>query len=205
MLNVFVIEDHPVIVAGLKSLFHLSADGIKITGNAESVDNLIGRNDNVKIDLILLDLYLPGSLAGDNVKKLKSTFPGKPIVVYTSEDSDTWKKKMAAYGVNAYITKNATKEEILVTLKKAGRGEYTFTLKSKIPIVMHPGPDTSLFTPNQLDILKLLFEEKTQEKLAKIQGVSVSTVEKTLKRMRRNLGVKSNLELIKVCIEKGIL
>ena len=103
MLNVFVIEDHPVIVAGLKSLFHLSADGIKITGNAESVDNLIGRNDNVKIDLILLDLYLPGSLAGDNVKKLKSTFPGKPIVVYTSEDSDTWKKKMAAYGVNKSV------------------------------------------------------------------------------------------------------
>jgi DNA-binding NarL/FixJ family response regulator len=169
MLNVFVIEDHPVIVAGLKSIFHLSADGIKITGNAESVDNLIGRKDHVVVDLILLDLYLPGSLAGDNVRKLKSAFPGKPIVVYTSEDSDTWKKKMAGYGVNAYITKNATKEDILVTLKKAGKGEYIINLKSKIPITVHPGLDTSLFTHNQLEILKLLFEEKTQEMIAKYE------------------------------------
>jgi len=70
---------------------------------------------------------------------------------------------------------------------------------------MHFGPDTSIFTQNQLELLKLLSVEKTQEKIAKIQGTSLSTVEKTLKRMRRNAGVKSNLELIKVCIEKGIL
>jgi len=107
MLNVFVIEDHPVIVAGLKSLFHLSTDGIKITGNADSVDDFIGRKNNVEVDLILLDLYLPGSLPGDNVEKIKSSFPGKPIVVYTSEDSDTWKKKMAGYGINAYITNSS--------------------------------------------------------------------------------------------------
>lgn len=117
-----------------------------------------------------------------------------------------WKKDYCRINIhNHYITKNATKEEILVTLIKAGRGEYIYNLKSKNPITMHFGPDTSIFTQNQLELLKLLSVEKTQEKIAKIQGMSLSTVEKTLKRMRRNAGVKSNLELIKVCIEKGIL
>jgi DNA-binding NarL/FixJ family response regulator len=91
MISLYIIDDHPIIVAGLKKMFHLTADGIKITGNAQSVDDFLKKKDTVEADLIMLDLYLPGSRADENVKKLKSALPLKSIVIYTSEESDVWK------------------------------------------------------------------------------------------------------------------
>lgn len=205
MINIFIIEDHPVIVSGLKKMFHLSIDGIKITGDSNTVDELIARKDEYEIDILLLDLYLPGSRADENVKKLKSALPGKPIVIYTSEDSDVWKKKMFGLGVHAYITKNAQKEEIKFILNKAAQGEYTVSMKSEITANIHTASDNPIFTPNQVELLKLLCDVKKQEKIAKIKGTTVSNIEKTLKLMRKNIGVRSNLELVKYCVENGIV
>ena len=106
MIRLFVIEDHPVIVTGLKNLFRPSRDDIEITGNAYNVDDAILKADADSFDIFLLDLWLPDAHPLMNVKKLKEKFHGKPIVIFTSEDSSSWQRKMFEGGVMAYLLKS---------------------------------------------------------------------------------------------------
>ena len=205
MINVFVIEDHPVIISGLKQMFHLSADGVKIIGHSQSVDEFLGNIETSDIDIFILDLYLPDTRPEDNVKKLKEKFPDVPIVIYTSEDSDIWKRKMMALGVHAYLTKNAIKEEIKVILQKVRKGEFAISLKTSMSVDSVLEPGKTCFTANQIEILKLLCEVKKQETIAKIRGTSISNIEKTLRLMRKTAGVESNLELVRFGLAKGYL
>jgi len=88
MIRLFIIEDHPVIVAGLKSMFRPLRDGIGITGSAENVDELLNSQiDPGTFDIIILDLWISAISPLENIRKLLQQLPSKPVVIYTTEDS----------------------------------------------------------------------------------------------------------------------
>ncbi len=209
MIRLFVIEDHPVIVTGLKNLFRPSRDGIEITDSACSADDAVARGDAGKFDIFLLDLWLPEAHPLMNIKKLKEHFPGKPIVIFTSEDSASWQRKMFESGVMAYLLKSTNKAEIKSTLEKVIRGQIVFSglvepdYEKKLAAVLS-GQKYHL-TPNQQELVILLSSGLTQQQIADAKKTSVSTVEKTLKHIRERCDAKNNAELVKILLEKGII
>ncbi len=209
MIRLYVIEDHPVIVTGLKNLFRPSRDEIEIMGNAFSVDDAVAKADAETFDVFLLDLWLPEANPLVNVKKLKEKFTGKPIVIFTSEDSSSWQRKMFEAGVMAYLLKSTNKAEIKSTLEKVVRGQIVFSglvepdYERKLSTVLS-GQKYRL-TPNQHELVVLLSSGLTQQQIADAKKTSVSTVEKTLKHVRERCDAKNNAELIKILLEKGII
>jgi DNA-binding NarL/FixJ family response regulator len=209
MIRLFVIEDHPVIVTGLKNLFRPSRDEIEITGNAFNVDDAVKRADPDTFDILLLDLWLPDAHPLLNVKKLKDGFQGKPIVIFTSEESSSWQRKMFEAGVMAYMLKSTNKFEIKLTLEKVIRGQIVFSgmvepdYEKKLSTVLS-GQKYHL-TANQQELVILLSQGLTQQQIADKKLTSVSTVEKTLKHIRERCDAKNNAELVKILLEKGII
>ena len=209
MIRLFVIEDHPVIVTGLKNLFRPSRDEIEVVGNAFNVDDAVKRANPDAFDIFLLDLWLPDAHPLLNVKKLKENFQGKPIVIFTSEDSSSWQRKMFEAGVMAYMLKSTNKIEIKLTLEKVIRGQIVFSgmvepdYERKLSSVLS-GQKYHL-TANQQELVILLSQGLTQQQIADIKKTSVSTVEKTLKHVRERCDAKNNAELVKILLEKGII
>jgi DNA-binding NarL/FixJ family response regulator len=209
MIRLFVIEDHPVIVTGLKNLFRPSRDEIEITGNAFNVDDAVMKADAETFDVFFLDLWLPDAHPLMNVKKLKEKFHGKPIVIFTSEDSSSWQRKMFEAGVMAYLLKSTNKSEIKSTLEKVIRGQIVFSglvepdYEKKLATILS-GQKYHL-TPNQQELVILLSSGLTQQQIADAKKTSVSTVEKTLKHVRERCDAKNNAELVKILLEKGII
>lgn len=209
MIRLFIIEDHPVIVTGLKNLFRPSRDGIEITDSAQSIENAISIAKPETFEIFMLDLWLPDAHPLMNVKKLKEKFPGKPIVIFTSEDSSSWQRKMFEAGVMAYLLKSTNKAEIKSTLEKVQRGQIVFSglvepdYEKKLASVLS-GQKYHL-TPNQQELVILLSSGLTQQQIADAKKTSVSTVEKTLKHIRERCDAKNNAELVKILLEKGII
>lgn len=209
MIRLFTIEDHPVIITGLRNLFRPSRDGIEIIGSANHVDEAILHADPESFDIFLLDLWIPSSHPLQNVKRIKEKFPNKPIVIFTSEESMIWQRKMFEAGVVAYILKNADKSEIKSTLEKVSRGLTIFSG------IIAPAEDEKfragftdskyILTPNQKDLVVMLSDGLSQQAIADQKGTSISNVEKTLKHIRGKCHAKSNVELIKILIERGAL
>jgi DNA-binding NarL/FixJ family response regulator len=209
MIRIFTIEDHPVIVTGLRNLFRPSRDEIEIIGSASSVEDAVARADPDTFDLFLLDLWLPNSHPLLNVKKIKEHFHGKPIVIFTSEDSSSWQRKMFESGVMAYLLKSTNKFEIKSTLEKVIKGQIVFSglvepnYEKKLASVLS-GKKYHL-TSNQQELVILLSSGLTQQQIADSKKTSVSTVEKTLKHVRDKFDAKNNAELVKILLEKGVI
>ena len=209
MIRIFSIENHPVTVTGLKNLFRPSRDEIGITGCVSNVDEAVRQANPDTFDIFLLDLLLPDAHPFSNVKKLKVKFPGKPIVIFTSEDSSIWKHKMFEAGVMAYLLKSANKNEIKTTLEKVFKGQVVFSgiavpeNKKKLSNLLS-GKRNHL-TVNQQNLIILLCAGLTQQQIADKKKISVSTVEKTLKHIRENFGAKNIAELVKILFEKGLI
>ncbi|MEI6682758.1 MAG: response regulator transcription factor [Bacteroidota bacterium] len=209
MIRLFVIEDHPVIITGLKNLFRPSRDEIEITGSASRVEEALLQADPETFDIFLLDLWLPDANPLINVKSLKDKFKDKQIVIFTSENSSAWQRKMFEAGVMAYLLKSADRYEIKTTLQKVFKGQIVFAgqvqsdEEKKLPSVFS-GHSFKL-TANQQELVVLLSVGLTQQQIAEKKKISVSTVEKTIKHVRGNCGAKNNAELVKILLEKGLI
>jgi len=210
MIRLFVIEDHPIIVTGLRNLFRPSRDEIEIYGSASSADEALQNANPEAFDIIMLDLWLQSSAPLENIKKLKEKFPEKPVVMFTSEESSVWQRKMFDAGAKAYLLKTAEKNEIRLTLEKVAMGMTVFAgvmeqdylnkkLSSEIASARH------FLTPNQLEIAIMLSDGVTQKKIADSKGTSISNIEKTIKHIRESFNARNNAELIKILLEQGII
>ena len=209
MIRLFTIEDHPIIITGLRHTFRPARDGIEIVGSASNVDEAIMAADPSSFDVLLLDLWIPGSHPLQNMKKIREHFPGKPIVIFTSEDSTLWQRKMFEAGAIAYLLKSSKKNEIHQTLEKVFQGMTVFTgmIEPEREQAFRAGfaDPRFILTPNQKEYVIFLSNGLTQQEIAEKKNLSLSTVEKTIKVIRKKCGSRNNTELVKILLERGII
>jgi DNA-binding NarL/FixJ family response regulator len=210
MIRLFVIEDQAtLIVSSLKYHFRPKRDGIIIAGFATSVEEAIKSADPEILGLFVLDLYIPGSLPIDNIRRLKEYFPDKPIAIYTGEKSIAWKNRMIYEGALTYITKDASREDIKVAIQKSAKGEVFYFGEAGLRDQKNTGENSSLekidITPLQHEIIWSLFEGKSHQEISDNVNLSRSKMEKILKNLRKSFKVKNNLELINRLTHSGSL
>ncbi len=209
MIRLFTIEDHPVIITGLRNIFRPSRDDIEIVGSANDVDETIIRANPISFDIFLLDLWIPGYQPLQNIRKIRQHFPEKPVVIFTSEDSLIWKRKMFEGGAMAYLLKSADKNEIKLTLEKVSQGMTVFTgiVEPEQEKTFRAGfaDHRYVLTPNQKEYIVFLSNGLTQPEIAEKKCLSVSTVEKTIRSIREKCGARNNAELVKILFERGVI
>jgi len=210
MIRIFIIEDHLVTSAGIRSLFRPSRDGIAITGCVTRIEEALEKADPAKTDLFLLDLWLHSTNPIQNLRLLHLAFPGKPVVVFTSEESPIWQQKMMEAGAMGYLIKTATRNEIKSALERVMQGQAVFSVSIETFDRERGFTTSSVGISNNLSrhqqmLLKLVAGGLTQYEIAKGLDISVSTVEKSFRNLRRKFDVKSNNELVRWATEHRLI
>jgi DNA-binding NarL/FixJ family response regulator len=201
MIQLFVVDDHPIIIDGIRSLTLPRINGIEIIGSSLNVHEAISNPNINNADIIILDLYIPNSFPLDNVRSLRNKFHSKKIIIFTIETSCIWIKKMFNEGVNAYLFKDISESEFLLTITKVHNGEIIF------PLDIHYAHDDSFYkitkpefsgilSSIQLRIIKSLCNGLTIKQIAEIEGINSFSVDYQLKKVRKQFNVKNNVELI---------
>jgi len=103
MIRLFVIEDHFLIVSGLKNSFRSGKEGIRIIGSATNVRDAVEQLKLINTDIIILDLFIKDDSPIENIRTIIASYPLIPIVILTVETSVAWKKKMFREGAKAYL------------------------------------------------------------------------------------------------------
>jgi len=185
-------------------------DDISITLSAETMEEALQKNNLPDFDIILLDLLIPGTDPVENVKRLKEKFPGKPIVILTSEESTAWKMQMFESGVHAYLTKHESKKTITRTLKRVYKGENLAKEQLTTEDVAKAEKDDEyifniILKPSERAILTLFSRELRMKEIADKTFMTETAVGKCMHKMRKLFGVKSNSGLMTKLIQKNIL
>jgi len=122
VIRLFVIEDHPVIINGLRNMFRPDREGIEVAGSATSVSEALVQAPLIAFDIFLLDLWISGADPVRNLAELNSRFPHKPVLIYTSEESSAWRKKMLRCGARGYLVKSVSKATLRTMIGQLGAG-----------------------------------------------------------------------------------
>ena len=199
MIRLFSIEDHWMVTVGLRTKFNRSS-GVVIACSATTLAAAVEGTREDSFDIILLDLFIPGTEPLENIKALRARYPGKPVVILTGEEQEIWKMQAAEAGVAAYLTKHATKEEMIETMERVFGGENILTGQMAVVAARQAmqADHQHLFRikPSEKDILYQLARGDSQKQISANLHLSESAVEKTLRKLRRQFSVNNTLELV---------
>ena len=188
-----------MVVDGLRARFRSDRDDISVACSAETMDDALATNPGL-FDLILLDLLIPGTEPVENVRKLKTAFPGKPIVILTSEERTVWEVQMCKAGVQAYLTKGDQRKNLKDVIKRVSQGENL--CRKKLSEMKLPGSesnsaeDAHRLKPTEKAILTLFMQDHNLKEIAAKLSMTESAVGKTMAKLRKEFSVKSNSSLL---------
>jgi DNA-binding NarL/FixJ family response regulator len=206
-INVFIVDDHPVVRRGLNLLFRMEPD-MACCGEAETVAEALRGIEAAKPDVAVVDLSLRDSSGLELVKDLHAYHPEMPVVVLSMHDETLYAERVLKAGARAYLMKDEAQETILTAIRKVvGGGLYVSERMSGRMLSMFlqgsivPG-DTriSLLSDRELEVFELIGRGVTTREIAGRLNLSIKTVEAHREHIKKKLGLADATELLQHAI-----
>jgi DNA-binding NarL/FixJ family response regulator len=201
--RILVVDDHPLTRDALRSL--LAQHGFDVVGEAASGEEAVALARDLKPDLILLDLTMPGMSGVEALPLLRGEAPETEVVVLTaSEDEDSLLSAIRA-GAAGYLLKSEPPERIVDFLRGVAQGEAALSgviarrLLDEVRVggrVEVPESIADLVSARELEVLLLLDHHLGTEEIAKRLFISEHTVRSHVKSLLSKLGVSSRREAL---------
>lgn len=206
MIRVFIVDDHPVVVEGIRSLL-INEKEIAWAGNALTAAACNGWVDKNDVDVILMDINLPDKSGIDLSAEIKNKKPAIKILALSTLNQPSYIHKMMDNGANGYILKNADKEELLEAIRTVAAGG-TYLCTEALEVIKNSnnkGTDKSILTRREKEILILIAGGMTNVEMAEKLFVSHWTVDTHRKSIMAKLNTKNTALLVKYAVENGLI
>ncbi|WP_295675961.1 response regulator transcription factor [uncultured Mucilaginibacter sp.] len=206
MISVFIVDDHPVVVEGIRSLL-INEEGIFWAGHALNAASCISYFEKITVDVILMDINLPDKSGIELCAEIKKNKPSIQILALSTLNQPSYIRKMIENGASGYILKNADKEELLIAIKDVAAGKTHLCLEA-LEVVKHIyncETGKPILTRREKEILILIAEGLTNAEMAEKLFVSQWTIDSHRKSIMTKLNTKNTAMLIKYAIENGLV
>jgi len=207
-IRVLIVDDHPIICKGIRDLLN-PAVGIIVAGEAHTGEEALQKIEELKPDVVLLDMKLPDMNGVDIIKKAYKMGSNARILGLSSYNDREFISQLLTYGASGYLLKDEVPEEIIQAVRGVAHGEVGWVsrkvaaLLSQILLKEQEG-GTDL-TARELDVLNLVVEGKTNNQIGIALGISVKTVEKHLHAIFRKMGVVSRVEAAIMAVQESLV
>ncbi len=212
-IKVLITDDHALFRTGVKtSLAHYN--DIEFIGDAENGMQLLNLVKFLQPDVILLDIQMPIMDGIATLPEVKKILPNAKIIMLTMNDDVSMISKLMGIGANSYLTKNSDSETIYEAIKTVYEKEYFFNeytnkailtgLKTR-RVVETSLPEDAELSEKELQVLRLMCDEKSTKEIADIVDISPRTVEAIRDRLKIKTGSKSTAGLILYAVKHGIV
>jgi DNA-binding NarL/FixJ family response regulator len=206
MIRVLLVDDHPVVRAGLAGILSPEGD-IEVIGEAGSADEAIAMARAAMPDVVLMDLRMPG---GDGVVAtagVLSASPSTRVVVLTTYETDADILRAVEAGAAGYLLKAASRDELVTSIRAAARGETVLapSVASRLmQRVRRPQPADAL-SPREIEVLQLVGRGLSNVEIGRELYISEATVKTHLLRTFAKLGVSDRTAAVTSAIAAGLL
>jgi DNA-binding NarL/FixJ family response regulator len=195
--QLYVIDDHFLIIEGLYSSFDLEDDDFKVTGGSLNVTDGLKEISGKTVDIIILDLFIGNSDPVSNLNRIRTTFPSIPVVILSHEDSPEWQVEMIRNGVSAYIHKGDEKTVMRQHLSLVAAGETVMPKDIAQLLVSSKANSGGNKLPSDFkQIISLLSNGYTTIEIGAKLNQTDSCIEKRLQSIRACFNARTNSELV---------
>jgi DNA-binding NarL/FixJ family response regulator len=201
-LRILLADDHALFRAGLRHLLTNFGDRLQIE-EAYDYDNTAARLSELDdLDLLLLDLNMPGMRGISAVEELRALAPDVPIIVISVRETAEDVRKAIDAGAMGYIPKSSTPEVMMSALQLVLSGGIYLPphLLQELPAAENgsDGSDDQLarLTPRQRDVLRLLAKGQSNKQIADVLGLAPGTVKIHISRILRAFKVQNRTQAV---------
>ncbi len=166
MIRVFIVDDHPLVQEGMRSLLG-NEKGIELCGYAMNAQSCLNFFVNNTADVILMDINLPDMNGIDLCKEIKTKYPGIMVLGLSTFSQGSYVTKMMENGASGYVLKNADKEELLEAIWLVNKGKTYLSFEAGQALRKDQSSNVlPLITRREKEILTLIAEGFTNPEIA---------------------------------------
>ena len=212
-ISILLADDHNIVRQGVRALLSVEPD-IEIVGEAANGWQALRMAKEVRPEIIVMDLAMPGLNGLDATRQILSELPETKILVLSSYDNDQYVAQMVEAGVAGYLNKQTAAQDLVRAIHEAHKGNAFFS-----PSVARRLRDRSRtnegrgrlalkvneLTARELQVLRLIAQGYANKQMAAELGISVKTIEKHRQHVMKKLGIHEIAGLTRYAAEKGII
>ena len=208
-IKLVIADDHEVVRAGLKSL--IEGTDIRIVGEATSGSAAHKLAMKHKPDLVLLDVRLPDGDGLNCLARIKLDQPETPVVMFSGFDNPTYLARAVALGAAGYLSKSASRSDIIAAIQAAAAGESIWSreeLRRVTGALAAPrsGADGDVaLTKREGEVLKQLALGLTNKEIAQSLGISYETVKEHVQHILRKIGVSDRTQAAVWAVRRNLV
>lgn len=211
MIKIMIADDHPLMIDGIKTTLADSPE-VEIVADASNGYEVLKHLENdLKVDVILMDINMPKLDGLDCTKRVTKTYPDTKIIALSQHSEKRFVKRMIKYGAAGYLLKDATRDDLIEAIQKVHKGEKYFCPRLSMSLVnqeLKLENTSSLFpklTERELEILNLICKEHSTQEIADKLFISFHTVESHRANLMHKSGTKNTAGLVRWAVENDFV
>ncbi len=202
-MRVLIVDDHPIIVSGCAAM--LAGEGDIDVVDARDAETGLAAFLAEKPDVTVVDIGLPGVSGFELARRILETDPGARIVVFSMNDDPIFAARAIQMGAKAYVTKNDDPYLLLTAVREVASGGVFLMPKIANRLAFEKGgaaaSPLSALTARELEILRMLGRGLGMAEIADATQVSYKTIANSCSIMKRKLGARTPMELLRIALE----
>ncbi len=210
-IKLLVADDHQLFREGLVNLLSGSND-VEIVGQAQDGNEAIQKAKELKPDVILMDIGMPGVNGIDATKELKNSLPSAKVIALSMHSDKQFINGMLEAGASGYMLKNSTYNQVIEAITTVNAGNK-YLSGEVADIVIHDylgkkkaGEDEQvILSERESEILLMFAEGFTTREISDKLFISVKTVGTHKQKILEKLNLHNTADIVKYAIKKGLI
>jgi len=213
-VQVLIVQDHPLLASAISRVLEAQPD-LAVSGVSSSGADAVQAATDNRPDVVLMDFRLPDVTGPAAARMIKSAHAEAAIVFHSADESETALLDAIDAGATAYLTKDATADQIIEAVRRASTGEVLIPAELFARAIARQRGAVSRkrerdqllaeFTPRELDILHLLAEGLDTTAMSQRLAIAPHTVEWHVRHVIEKLQVHSKLQAVIAAAHKGLI
>lgn len=207
-IRILLADDHIVVREGIRYLLE-SNDNITVVGEVSNGRDAIQKAGDLKPDIVVMDISMPILNGIEATRAIMQQFPKVKVLVLTMYEDRETVRQILKSGAAGCLMKKSAASELFFAIEAVHQGEAYFTPSvSKVLLedyVQITGDGIEVLSQRERQILQLVAEGYANREIADLLCISVKTVEGHKENIKKKLGLRDQVDLIKYAILKGII
>lgn len=211
MISVLLVDDHPVVIEGLRKLLAAAGD-IVVIGEAHDASGALEQARNLKPDVILLDLRMPGASGVQATRRLREQEVASAVIILTSYGDQAYVRQALEAGADGYLLKTTPSEELIASIRQATRGRRQLSpelldgvLKDFGGLARDANRRSADLSDDDREILRRASEGATNREIGVATGRSEVAIKKRLQIIFSKLGAVDRAHAVAEAMRRGLI
>ncbi|HEY8538456.1 MAG TPA: response regulator transcription factor [Steroidobacteraceae bacterium] len=209
-IRVMIVDDHAILRAGVREMLADEPD-LRVVGEAGSAEEALQLlNSGTEVDVVILDVTLPGQSGIDLLKTLRRDRPDLQILVLSMHPERSFAVRLMRAGANGYVPKMIVPEELVRAVRAVGSGRRYITpivaeLLASEAAAEEEGPLHNRLSERELQVFTRIAKGVSPAVMANELGLSVKTVSTYRARILEKMGMRSNAEIAAYAVRNQLV